>query len=374
MKQERNSFPTPRSRRGYEADGVSICTNPPPHVGGYSTEGTSRREFIRTVSLAGAAAGLGGAGALSRSSASPRHDKALIAITLDLEMARNFPAWDDLHWDYEKGNLNADAKRYAVEAARRVKAHGGMIHFFAVGQVFEQENVDWLKELNQAGHPIGNHTYDHVYVLATKPEDIQYRFKRAPWLIEGKTPAQVIRENIQLCTDAMRTRLGFGPAGFRTPGGFADGLNGRADVQQMMLDLGFRWVSCKYPAHPYGNPGEAATKEVLDGLVQAQVAAQPFVYPTGLIDVPMSPISDIGAFRNARWKLDDFLRAIRLGVEWAIEHRAVFDLLSHPSVLYPHDPEFRVVELVCDLVKQAGDRAGIVDLDTIAKQTAATSR
>ena len=76
----------------------------------------------------------------------------------------------------------------------------------------------WLKELNQAGHLIGNHTYDHVYVIATKPKDIQHRFKRAPWLIEGKTPAQVIRENIQLCTDAMHVRLGFRPAGFRTPG------------------------------------------------------------------------------------------------------------------------------------------------------------
>jgi hypothetical protein len=84
----------------------------------------------------------------------------------------------------------------------------------------------------------------------------------------------------------------------------------------------------------------------------------------------MSPISDIGAFRNARWKLDDFLRAIRLGVEWAIERRAVFDLLCHPSVLYPNDPEFRVVELVCELVKKAGDRATLVNLDTIASHTA----
>ena len=78
-----------------------------------------------------------------------KSQKALIAITLDLEMARNFPKWDDTHWDYEKGNLNADAKRYSVEAARRVKAHGGVIHFFAVGQVFEQENVDWMKQLHQ---------------------------------------------------------------------------------------------------------------------------------------------------------------------------------------------------------------------------------
>jgi peptidoglycan/xylan/chitin deacetylase (PgdA/CDA1 family) len=330
----------------------------------------SRRDFLRTVSLAGAATGLGGVSALAQPASPARHDKALIAITLDLEMSRNFPKWEDTHWDYEKGNLNEEAKRYALEAARRVKAHGGIIHFFAVGQVFEQENVDWLKELHQHGHPIGNHTYDHVYVLATKPEDIQYRFKRAPWLIEGKTPAQVIRENVQLCTEAMRTRLGFSPAGFRTPGGFGDGLNGRPDVQQMLLDCGFQWVSCKYPTHLYGHPGAAATREVLDSIVQAQAASQPFVYPTGLIDVPMSPISDVGAFRNARWKLDDFLRALRLGVEWAIENRAVFDLLSHPSVLYPNDAEFKAIELVCDLVKKAGDRAAMVDLGTIAQRVA----
>src|SRR5690349_24639962 len=90
----------------------------------------------------------------------PPAKKALVAITLDLEMSRNFPTWDDTHWDYEKGNLNAETKRYTVEACRRVKAHGGVIHCFAVGRVFEQDNVDWLKEIVRAGHPVGNHTYD----------------------------------------------------------------------------------------------------------------------------------------------------------------------------------------------------------------------
>jgi len=52
----------------------------------------------------------------------------------------------------------------------------------------------------------------------------------------------------------------------------------------------------------------------------------------------------------------------------------VFDLLSHPSVLYPNDPEFKVVELVCDLVRKAGDRAALVDLNAIAKQVVAAPR
>lgn len=322
-----------------------------------------RRLFLQKFSLAAMSLAAMSSSALAAESA-----RAQIAITLDLEMSRNFPRWENTEWDYAKGLLNDETKKYSLEAARRVKARGGVIHFFVVGRVFEQENIDWLKELVREGHVLGNHTYDHVNVLAKQSDDIQFRFQRAAWLIAGKSVAQVIRENIEHCTDAMKQRLDLAPNGFRTPGGFANGLHGREDVQRMLLDLGFKWVSCKYPAHLYGKPETAPTVEVLDSIVQAQAAAQPFVYPTGLIDIPMSPISDVGAFRNARWKLEHFLEAIRLGVEWAIEHRAVFDLLCHPSVLYVMDPDFRTVELVCDLVQQAGGRAALVSLDAIANR------
>jgi hypothetical protein len=299
----------------------------------------------------------------------PRHadaDRALIAITFDLEMSRNFPTWETTHWDYEKGNLNAETKRYTVEACRRVRAHGGVLHCFMLGRTLEQENVDWLREIIKMGHPIGNHTYDHVYVLARRAEDIQFRFRRSPWLIAGQTPRQVILENIRMTNAAMKARLGIGAAGFRTPGGFANGLADRPDVQQWLRDLGFTWVSSKYPAHPMSMPGREPGRDVFDGIVKAQDAAQPFTYPRGLIEVPMSPVSDIGAFRNGRWKLDSFLRAIRLAVEWTIEHRAVFDFLAHPSCLYVVDPQFRAVELICDLVRKAGGRAALADLNTVA--------
>jgi peptidoglycan/xylan/chitin deacetylase (PgdA/CDA1 family) len=295
-------------------------------------------------------------------------DKALLAITLDLEMSRNFPVWEDTHWDYEKGNLNPETKAYAVEACRRVKDHGGVLHCFCVGRVLEQENVKWLQDIARAGHPVGNHTYDHVNVTATRPETIQFRFQRAPWLIQGKAPREVIAENIRRCNVALKTRAGIDAAGFRTPGGFANGLADRPDLQQLMLDLGFSWVSSKYPAHQYGEVGKAPTKAVFESIVKAQERAQPFVYPKGLVEVPMSPISDIGAFRNGRWKLEPFLEAIRLGVEWAIAQRAVFDFLSHPSCLYVVDPEFRAIELICDLVSKAGSRAAIVDLGTLARR------
>ena len=233
------------------------------------SEQCTRRGFLATA----AASALAPIALADERPVAELRGKALVAITLDLEMSRNFPTWETTHWDYEKGNLNDETKRYAVEACRRVRAAGGVAHCFAVGRVFEQEDVGWLRGIIEAGHAVGNHTYDHVNVLATRAEDIQFRFRRCPWLVEGQTPAQVIRSNIQLCTAAMRNRVNISPAGFRTPGGFQNGLRDHPNVQQMLQDTGYTWVSSLYPAHANG---PQATDEVLRSIVQAQRQAQPF--------------------------------------------------------------------------------------------------
>ena len=117
----------------------------------------TRREFT-----AGVAGLLAGSSRVARAEAETR--QARIAITLDLEMSRHYPRRGMLEWDYEKGNLDGPTKEYAVEAARLVKERGGVIHFFCVGRVLEQADVEWLKKLARDGHPVGNHTYDHVNV------------------------------------------------------------------------------------------------------------------------------------------------------------------------------------------------------------------
>ncbi len=333
----------------------------------------TRRQFLS--GLAGASACVLAPRIVAAAAAKDAPKKAQISITLDLEMARNFPNWEDTHWDYEKGNLNQAAKDYAVQACRRVKARGGVIHTFVVGQVLEQENVDWLKEIAREGHPIGNHTYDHVYLLAPTVDEIQYRFRRSPWLIRGRSVAEVLRENIRLTNIALKERLGIEANGFRTPGGFAQGLAGREDVQHMLLDLGFTWVSGKYPAHAgiedLHASGGKPSKLAYDSIVATQAESQPFAYPTGLVEVPMSPISDIGAFRNGRWRLPDFLVAIRLALEWVIEHRATFDFLSHPSCLGVVDTRFEAIDLICDMVEKSGGAAEIVPLNVLAERARA---
>ncbi|HRX83212.1 MAG TPA: polysaccharide deacetylase family protein, partial [Pirellulaceae bacterium] len=298
----------------------------------------SRRAFL--AGCAASTMGLTVTGSHAAESDTRRaHDgKSLIAITFDLEMSRNFPTRETTHWDYEKGNLNEETKRYSVEAARRVKEAGALMHFFAVGRVFEQENVDWLRAIVEAGHLVGNHTYDHVNVLATKLEEVQFRFHRSPWLAAGKAPADLIRDNIRLCEVAMQSRLGIKPVGFRTPGGFSNGLRDRPDVRAMLQDLGYSWISGLYPPHPNTEPMQEPSRAIMDAIIAAHANAQPFRYPDGLIEIPMSPISDIGAFRTGQWKLEWFLTAVRESVEWAIERRAVFDFLAHPSCMYVVDP------------------------------------
>ena len=294
--------------------------------------------------------------------------KALVAITMDLEMSMHYPTWSQMEWNYEKGLLDKASIDYAVEAARRVKASGGRMHDFIVARVMEEATVDWLHALHEEGHHFGNHTYDHVYIRATKIEDLQPRFQRAPWLVYGKDPPQIIRENIELAERAVRTRLGFSLEGFRAPGGFADGIASRPDVQLMLLSLGYSWACTKYPAHPITRRGGKLTAEILRGIVEAQKAAQPFVYPSGLVEVPASPITDVVNFRACGWSLSDFKQVIRESLDWTIANRAVFDFTTHPSVSNVVDPKFETLTMILETLRKAGDRVAIVDLGTLAKR------
>lgn len=322
-----------------------------------------RRRFLAAAGAAGLALTAG-----RMAGAEEDRPPAQVAITLDLEMSRHYPRRGMVEWDYQKGNLDEPTKRYATEAARIVRQRGGRIHFFCVGRVLEQPDVEWLRNLADDGHPVGNHTYDHVNLRAATPAETQFRFRRAPWLVRGRTVQEILHENILLTNLALRERAGIAAAGFRAPGGFADGLDGRADLQQMLREFGFGWVSTKYPRFPASPPEREPTPEFLAALVAAQAQAQPFAYPGGLVEVPMSPISDVNAFRSLRWKRAWFLTAIRQGVEWAIRTGGTFDFLAHPSCLVVEDPEFETITLICDLVRDAGPRAALADLDTIARR------
>ena len=123
------------------------------------------------------------------------------------------------------------------------------------------------------------------------------------------------------------------------------------------------WRRVHYPTHRATITGEASWHDVRADIVTKQPASQPFRYPSGLVEIPISPISDITAFPAHQWKLDQFPEAIRAAVTWTIEHRAVFDFLAHPPCLDVTDPKFRTIDLIGDLVQQSPDHAEFANLD-----------
>ena len=100
--------------------------------------------------------------------------------------------------------------------------------------------------------------------------------------------------------------------------------------------------------------------------------SQPFRYTeSGLLDIPMSPVSDIQAFRNGRWKLDDFIGVLERVLDWTIERGATFDFLSHPSCIGVVDPELKTIRMICRKVREAKGRAELMTLNDVARSYSA---
>src|SRR5262249_28589607 len=191
---------------------------------------------------------------------------------------------------------------------------------------------------------------------------------RWPWLMCGRTPQRVITDQVRMTNQAIASQLKTKTAGFRSPGGFTTGILERPDVQKLLQSEGFTWVSTKDPGGKEIQEGTSPNAKVFEALAKSQALCQPFFYRSGLIEIPMSTVSDIHAFRMGRWKPVDYLRALEVALDWVIKQRAVFDFLAHPSCLVATDPDFQAIRLICDRVQKAGKQAALVDLDTIARR------
>jgi len=328
----------------------------------------NRREFLRVATVGAAAIQIPSGLAAARE---PRRSgRATIALTLNLEMSRHFPIWGQTHWDFEKGNLDEPNKRYAVEAGRFVKERGARMTYFVIGHTLEQENVEWLEEIHREGHLLANHTYDHVLLNADSPEKLQFKFRRAPWLVEGRKPLEVVEENIRLANSALRHRLGLAKVrGFRASEEYTTGLETMPEVQAMLKRLGFDWVGTKFARVASGPAGSRPDAKLFEAIKASQALTQPFIYPSGLVEIPKGAVGDVGAFRTSLWGLGDYLESVRSGVEWAIENGGFYGFAAHSSVLAMRDPEFKVYQLIFDLAKQAGDRVDFLTMDQVADRT-----
>ena len=287
-----------------------------------------------------------------------------VSLTFDIEMCTNFPYWTEV-WDHRKGAIDEHTKRHIGKLADVGKELGVRFQWFVVGAALEDNDLDYLRRLIAEGHPVGNHTYHHVNVRAQRFENLQVVYNSDPSKLQGAaTPFDVIANEVSVTSDLLEHRLGVRPKGFRTPGGFGNGIHDAPAVQELLREHGFAYCSSHYdlPVPPEkGQPWEALREAVSESVR----SLQPYRYPNGLPEIPMAGISDIHAYRIHDLDRGEFTRLLEHGVEVAANADLTFSVLLHPAVQASRDPHGETVKRVVERTMAMGGE--VVTNDEIAR-------
>ena len=277
-----------------------------------------------------------------------------LSLTFDIEMTPNFPYWTS-RWNHRKGEIDEATKLYLRKMSEIAKSYGVKLQFFLVGSALEDPDIDYLKQLVDDGHAIDNHTYTHVNVKAKDIAGLQEVYAAAPWRAVGLTPLEVIRREVRQTNEAIEEKLGERPQGFRTPGGFAGGLDDVPEVQDLLKDEGFRFASANYH-YPVDHTERHQPREELEAAFRASLnVLQPYRYPNGLLEIPLMGITSIWAFRHMDLDRWEFIDLIKAGVDHAHENMQIFSLCCHPSDIAARDPHCDMVDSV---LRHALDKPG----------------
>jgi peptidoglycan/xylan/chitin deacetylase (PgdA/CDA1 family) len=100
--------------------------------------------------------------------------------------------------------------------------------FFAVGRDLDDDLcAEALREVAEAGHEVGNHTFGHDYALTRQPPGI-------------------IGDDVARGAEAIARVTGTAPLGFRAPG-----YTLTAPLVRVLVDQGYRYDASVFPAAPY---------------------------------------------------------------------------------------------------------------------------
>lgn len=277
-----------------------------------------------------------------------------LSLTFDVEMCSNFPYWTSV-WDHRKGAIDADSKLYMGKMLDVAAQYGVKLQFFLVGRALEDPNVDYLKRMTAEGHAVDNHTYNHVNVKAREIPQLQPVYANAPWRAAGLAALECIRREVRQTSNAIAEKLGAAPTGFRTPGGFNNGLDDAPAVQDVLRDAGMTYASARYyfPVDPNKKRPPA---DVLNQAMAASIdALQPSRYPNGLPELPLAGITDIWAFRVLDLDRWEFINVLKHGIDHAHANRQALSLCFHPPVLAVRDPH---CDMLHGILRYALDKPG----------------
>ncbi len=272
----------------------------------------------------------------------PEGRRCALAITYDTDMAGGYAPDGICH-----GRTMPAIKRQMLRLCDTAESFGVRLQFFQIGNGLEAtEDVGYLQEVLARGHDLDQHTWSHLHLLTDDLEALDYELRHT--------------------NELFAERLGHVSTVLRGPGGYPNGLRGRAANQQVILDNGFRWVSCEYNFR--------ASFDDYIATVTGPAGNQPYAYDSGLVEIPIMSITDRNFFdaimcedaevyrewrvtrghdpvaegwRKAPWTREDALdRWIEYNLAVAEEVYAqglLWVICWHPHSHYIHDPENRML-------------------------------
>jgi len=275
----------------------------------------------------------------------PNGAEFCLSLRPAVEMCTNFPYWTS-RWNHRKGALDADSKQYVLKMHEVARSYNVHLYCLLVGSSLEDPDIDYLKELVAAGHEVGNHTYTHLNVKATTIESLQAVYASAPWRAHGRTPLQVIHDEVRATNAAIQERLGVTVTGFGTPGAFSTGLADVPDVQSLLKEEGITHVTSHY-LHPASRGAKRPPLARLETALRKNVdKLQPYRYPSGLLEIAPMALTDIAAFRVLDLDRWEYVRLLKTAIDHAHANHYILSLAFHPPALAARDPHCDVLDSV----------------------------
>ncbi len=244
------------------------------------------------------------------------------------------------------GHLNEDIRNYIETLITIAENYDAKLQFFIQGNTFEREvDTALWKRVAQRGHAIDNHTYSHLAPLGKKTtEEIEQEITRTKKLIE---------ENLNTENIGMRTPWGYSDGLLK----FADwgrGVSSPREVQQTILNAGFKWVSSQTSS---SENGQRVTDE---RSIEMIAERQPYYYDSGLLEIPFCIFQDREYFDSdcggdPRRPLEDWINYLKRAVDYAYENNLYLSVTVHPSTSFKHDPKARYLDEVYAYCRKKSD-------------------
>jgi peptidoglycan/xylan/chitin deacetylase (PgdA/CDA1 family) len=221
------------------------------------------------------------------------------------------------------GRLDDRVVRYMDELARVAEDSGARLQFFVPGMAFEGAG-DHLLDLAQRGHAVDQMTYSQLPLVGSDPVGLRDQLLRTKTLLDERLPGEHV--------------------GLRAPAMTRNGIQAEADVQQVILDCGLRFVSSDYSTKsPETGPVAWADKNAAMLIKHMQ----PRWYPTGLLEIPSPGFSDRHYLDGLGRGLDEWIAHVRQCIDFAYDLGGLLyspDL--HPDTHFRHDPDLRAIRAI----------------------------